>query len=321
MRNSIKKLALGVIALGAFSLTACMSSGSSVGPEANSAEKATVFVTAKMKNVNTLGKPGLAKLSPITLTTLRITAISNVVPGSSLDTVVHTFAVGDTISGNDTLSHDAEVTQNFAARLDLTPLRSWTITVETLDDEGSVIQAGTKSLGVLYAGEIKTLGVDAFSLYNNYKANFNFADSITSYTGTVSRQEITITSFSMEIAADFAVDSAADFNAGVATNVAHTLNIFKVDTALGGASSAQSVYLNVYGYLPQADSSLGGTASAPILLYSGSKLLKELSSASATNVDLEWKGPTMGKVEDLTISISKVGTIEIDAVTPPTVID
>src|SRR5690606_31103244 len=88
MRNSLKKLALGVVALGAFSLTACMNSGSAVGPESN--ENATVFVTTKMKNVNTLSKPGLAKLTPIKLTTLRITAVSDIAGAKDLgeDSVV-----------------------------------------------------------------------------------------------------------------------------------------------------------------------------------------------------------------------------------------
>src|SRR5690606_159539 len=149
MRNSLKKIALGVVALGAFSLTACMNSGSQVGPE-TSDKNATIFVSAKMKNVNTLSKPGLGKLSPITLTTLRITAVSDIAGAKVLgeDSVVVEFAVGDSV-GTDTLSHLATLDQAFNLELSLRPLRAWTVKVETIDDETSVIQTGTASLGNL----------------------------------------------------------------------------------------------------------------------------------------------------------------------------
>src|SRR5690606_28839252 len=147
MRNSLKKLTLGVIALGAFSLTACMNSGSAVGPE--SSDNATVFVTTKMKNINTLSKPGLAKLTPIELTTLRITAVSDIAGTRTLgeDSVVVEFDAGDVVGdGPGTFLDDATADQQFNVKLSLRPLRSWTITVETIDDEDSVIQSGTDTL-------------------------------------------------------------------------------------------------------------------------------------------------------------------------------
>lgn len=318
MRNSLKKIALGVVALGAFSLTACMNSGSQVGPEAND-QNATVFVSAKMKNVNTLSKPGLGKLSPITLTTLRITAVSDIAGAKVLgeDSVVVEFTVGDSV-GTDTLSHLATNDQAFNVELSLRPLRSWTITVETIDDENSVIQSGTENLGTLFAGQVKLLSVNASALYNNYEATFNFADSITSASGSISRQDVKITSFTMGIAADLAIDSAAVRANGVATDTNLLLNIYKVDTALA-SSAADSVTLNVYGFLPQGPD-FGGTEAAPILLYTGTKALNGLSSSSATTVTLTWVGPTTG-VADLNVTISKVGTIQINVGTDPEVID
>lgn len=318
MRNSFKKLALGVVALGAFSLTACMSSGSNVGPEAN-ANNATVFVTAKMKNVNTLSKPGLAKLTPITLTTLRITAVSDIAGAKVLDedSVVVEYAVGASI-GDTVFSDLATIDQEFSVELSLRPLRSWTITVETIDDEDSVIQTGTANLGTLFAGQIKGLTVNATALYNNYEATFNFADSITSESGTISRQDIKITSYSIEIASETAADTAAVLANGVTTGVNHKLGIYKVDAALA-TSTVDSVVIKVYGFLPQGPD-FGGTASAPILLYSGTKALGALSASSATSVVLAWQGPTTG-VADLNVTISKVGTIEIIVGTDPEVID
>jgi hypothetical protein len=319
MRNSFKKLALGVVALGAFSLTACMSSGSQVGPE-TSDKNATIFVSAKMKNVNTLSKPGLGKLSPITLTTLRITAVSDIAGAKVLgeDSVVVEFAVGDSV-GTDTLSHLATLDQAFNVELSLRPLRAWTVKVETIDDENSVIQTGTASLGNLFAGQVAFLAVNAGALYNNYAATFNFADSITSTTGSISRQDVKVTSFTMEIGADLALDSAAVRANGVATGVNHILNVYKVDTTLAGAASTDSVYIKVYGFLPQGPD-FGGTAAAPIVLYSGTKALNELSTSTPTTVALNWVGPTTG-VADLNVTVSKVGTIEIIVGTDPEVID
>ncbi len=318
MRNSFKKLALGVVALGAFSLTACMNSGSQIGPE-TSENNATVFVTAKMKNVNTLSKPGLAKLTPITLTTLRITAVSDIAGAKVLgeDSVVVHYAVGDSI-GDTVFSDLATVDQQFNAELSLRPLRSWTITVETIDDEDSVIQRGTQSLGTLFAGQIKGVSVTASALYNNYEATFNFADSITSATGSITRQDLIVTSYSIEIASDVAVDTAAVRADGVTTDVNHKLSIYKVDAALSAPASTDSVSIKVYGFLPQGPD-FGGTAVAPILLYSGTKALKDLLS-TPNNVTLDWVGPTTG-VADLNVTISKVGTIEIIAETDPEVID
>lgn len=325
MRKSIKNLILAVVALGAFSLTACMSSGSKVaGP--GSEDNATVFVTAKVKNVNTLSKPGLGKLTPITLTTLRITAVSDKVGAKTLgeDSVVVEYSVGDTLAkgpnpGDTVLFADtATADLDFSLQLSLRPLRSWTLKVETIDNEDDVIQTGTSNLGTLFAGQVKGVSVNAGALYDNYAATFKFADSITSATGTISRQDIKVTSFSMVIGADTAFDTAAVRANGVTPDVNHVLEIFKVDSALAG-SAQDSVYLKVYGFLPQGPDN-GGTAASPILLYKAAKALGELSRSSATNVDLDWVGPVTG-VADMTISISKVGTIEITAVTPPEVID
>lgn len=319
MRNSFKKLALGVVALGAFSLTACMSSGSNVGPEAN-ANNATVFVTAKMKNVNTLSKPGLAKLTPIELTTLRITAVSDIAGAKVLDedSVVVEYAVGASI-GDTVFSDLATIDQEFSVELSLRPLRSWTITVETIDDEDSVIQTGTANLGPLFAGQIKGLTVNATALYNNYEATFNFADSITSASGTISRQDLKVTSYSIVIDSDSAFQAAAVPANGVATDTNLVLNVYKVDKALADVGSTDSVRIYVYGFLPNEGADFGGTAVAPILLYSGTKALKELLS-TPNNVTLDWVGPTTG-VADLNVTISKVGTIEIIAETDPEVID
>lgn len=319
MRNSIKKIALGVVALGAFSLTACMNSGSQVGPEATESN-ATVFVTAKMKNVNTLSKPGLAKLTPIELTTLRITAVSDITGPKVLDqdSIVVEYAVGDSI-GDTVFSNLATIDQEFNVQLSLRPLRSWTIKVETLDDVDSVIQTGTAPLGTLFAGQVKGVSVSASPLYNNYEATFNFADSIFSTSGSIQRQDLKVTSYSIEIDSEVAADTAAVLANGVTTDVNHKLSIYKVSTDLSAPTSTETVSIKVYGFLPQGED-FGGTATAPILLYSGTALLKDLSTSSATTVTLEWQGPVTG-VADLTVEISKVGTIEIIVGTDPEVID
>lgn len=322
MRKSFKNLTLAVVALGAFSLTACMSSGSSVTVKDD--QNATVFVSAKMKNVNTLSKPGLGKLTPIKLTTLRITAVSDKSGAKILgeDSVVVTYSVGDTLKKEvgDTVLFDSSATVDieFSRELSLRPLRSWTITVVTLDDQGDVIQSGTANLGTLFAGQVKGVSVNAGALYDNYAATFNFADSITSATGTISRQDLKVTSFSMKILSDSAFDTAAVRANGVTVNVDHVLNIYKVDSAKAG-DDQDSVYLKVYGFLPQGPAN-GGTAANPILLYEGAKAFKDLSRTNATTATLSWVGPTTG-IADMTVTISKVGTIEIDVVTPPDVID
>lgn len=320
MRNSLKKLTLGVIALGAFSLTACMNSGSAVGPE--SGDNATIFVTTKMKNINTLSKPGLAKLTPIELTTLRITAVSDIAGPRILgeDSVVVEFNAGDVVGeGPGTFLDDATEDQEFNVKFSLRPLRSWTITVETIDDEDSVIQSGTASLGILYAGEVKGLSVTADANYNNYEATFNFEDHITSTSGSVDEQDLKITSFAMTIQSETAFGVPAGAATEVVPNVDHKLSIYKVKTALA-TSTTDSVSLKVYGYLPQGPDS-GGTLLDPILLYSGAAALNDLSGTSATTVTLDWVGPVTGTVDDLEITISKVGTIQIDAVTDPEIID
>lgn len=347
MRKSFKNMTLAVVALGAFSLTACMSSGSSVAVKDD--ENATVFVSAKMKNVNTLSKPGLGKLTPITLTTLRITAVSDKVGAKTLneDSVVVTYSVGDTLQKEvgDTVVFSSSATADieFSRELSLRPLRSWTLKVETLDDQGDVIQSGTANLGQLFAGQVKGVSVNAGALYDNYKAKFNFDDSITSATGTISRQDMKVTKVSMRIGSDsvfaplggdtafvvtydttdfnppMVIDTTIDTILLVAPNINHFLNIYKVDTAKAGPASTDSVYLNIYGYLPQGTAN-GGSVTAPILLYTKTQALKSLNKVSTNTVTLNWVGPTTG-VADMTIEISKVGTIDIDVVTPPDVID
>jgi hypothetical protein len=317
MRNSIKNITLAAVALGALSLTACMSGGST----APSDENATIFVRGKMNNVNTLSKPGLAKLTPITLATLRITAVSDKVGVKVLgeDSVVVEFSVGDTLTeDDDTLSHVATDDQIFDVELSLRPLRSWTIKVETIDDEDDVIQSGTSNLGTLFAGQFKSVNVTAGALYNNYTATYNFADSITSSTGTISRQDMKVTAITMQIGGDSAFDTASVRANGMTVDTDHLLHIYKVDTALA-SSDQDSVYLNVYGFLPQGPAN-GGTAAAPIKLYSKTKALDELDLNTPTTVTLDWVGPTTG-IAGMNITISKVGTIEIDVEIPPVVID
>ena len=287
MRKSIKNLTLAAVALGAFSLTACMSSGSKVSG-VNDDENATVFVSAKMKNVNTLSKPGLGKLTPITLTTLRITAVSDKVGEKVLgeDSVVVEYEVGDTIAFSpDTVifSDTATADLEFSLEMSLRPLRSWTLTVETIDDEDDVIQSGSANLGQLFAGQVKGVSVNAGALFHNYKAKFNFADSITSTTGTISRQDLKVTSIWMKIGTDtvfgavgggdtvifissidtvetqpeVVLDTIMDTVLLVKPNFDHFLNIYKVDTLMAVPSSTDSVYLNIYGYLPQGPANGG----------------------------------------------------------------
>jgi hypothetical protein len=296
MRNSIKKLALGLVTLGAFSLTACMSSGSNVAAGSN--ETGTVVVQANTKNLNNLSKPALGKASVIELDQLIITAISNAaVP----DTVIITLSVGD--SG---FKDTSTINQNINVTLNLKALRTWYISAITKDVNDSTIHSGADTVTNLQAGQVAIATLSANPLFAMYKATFNFPDSIYSPTGLFG-QKLDISKIELIIDGGIVADSLTTFTDS--TNYVLAYDYVSPD--------ADSVTLKVYGYLPTSDSTW---SSVENLLYTKTRAISSLSTLSVNTVNLDWVGPVTGAA-DLTVQIGKVGTYDINGVTPPIILD
>jgi hypothetical protein len=296
MRNSIKKLALGLVAVGAFALTACMSSGSNVA--AGNDEFGTVVVQANTKNLSSLNKPALGKASVIELDSLIIRAISN---ASTPDTVYVKLAVGD--SG---FKDTSTINQNISVTLNLKALRSWTITARTVDQNDSVIHTGSASVSNLLAGQVRVVNLSATPLFAMYKATFNFPDSIYSPTGLFG-QKLDISKIELIIDGDVVADSLDTFEADSNYRIAYDY------VSVG----ADSVTLKVYGYLPTSDSTWSDVEN---VLYTKTRAISSLSTLSVNNVSLDWVGPVNGAA-NLTVQIGKVGTYDITAEIPPEILD
>jgi hypothetical protein len=297
MRNSIKKLALGLVALGAFSLTACMSSGSNVAA-GNNDQYGIVVVQANTKNLSSLSKPALGKSSVISLDSLIVTAISN---AATPDTVTVKLAVGD--SG---FKDTSTINQNISITLNLKALRSWTISAKTIDVNDSVIHTGSATVNNLQAGQVRAVNLSATPKFAMYKATFNFPDSIYSPTGLFG-QKLDISKIELIIDGVVVDDSVATF----LDSTNYVLNYDYV------ATTADSVTLKVYGYLPTSDSTW---SSVQNLLYTKTRAISSLSTLSLNNVALDWVGPVNGAA-NLTVQIGKVGTYDISAGIPPVILD
>jgi hypothetical protein len=295
VRKSIKNLSLAVVALGAFSLTACMSDSVSSKEEGFG----TVVVTTKTSNVNRLGKSGLGKSSTITLDSLIITAISN---AATPDTVVVRLVPGD--SGfTSTATADQE---DIGIVLNLKALRSWTIYAKTIDANDSIIQSGSVAVNNLYAGQNRIVSLTASPNFTIYTAKFNLPDSIFSPTGLFG-QNITLTKLELLIDDEVKDDSIATLTSGVNINLAYDYV----------GPDADSVTLKVYGHIDSAEAPYNAGSN---LLYTKKVAVSSLVAAPATNtVPLTWMGPTLGHAE-LSIDIEKVGIVNIDGTTDPVIL-
>lgn len=313
MRNTIKNFVLGIAAVGALSLTACMSSGSSsVGPGAD--EFGTVVVQTRTGDVNNLSKPGLAKSSVITLDSLIITAISN---ATTPDTVVVRLTVGD--SG---FVDTSTIDQNIGVVLNLKALRTWYISAVTKDVNDSTIHTGADTVESLLAGQVRTVNLSASPEFSMYKATFNFPDSIYSPTGLFG-QRLLISKIKLNIdGEDVAVGTGSDTTDTIFAGTDTITGFYLADTSYiltydYVANAADSVTMTVYGYLPTSDSTWSDVEN---VLYDTTRAIADLSTSSVNNVALGWKGPVDGAA-DLTVEIGKVGTYEVEGETPDVVLD
>jgi hypothetical protein len=294
VRKSIKNLSLAVVALGAFSLTACMSDSVSSKEEGFG----TVVISTKTSNVNRLGKSGLGKSSVITLDSLIVTAISN---AATPDTVVVRLVPGD--SG---FSSTATADQDIGIVLNLKALRSWTIYAKTIDANDSIIQSGSVVVNNLYAGQNRIVSLTASPNFTIYTAKFNLPDSIFSPTGLFG-QNITLTKLELLVDGSVKDDSIATLTSGVNINLSYDYV----------GPDADSVTLKVYGHIDSADAPYNSGSN---LLYTKTVAVSGLVAAPASNtVPLLWQGPTLGHA-DLTVEIEKVGTVNIDGTTDPIIL-
>lgn len=300
MRNSIKKIALGFVAIGAFALTACMSSGSNLAANDQDGQ-GTVVLQTRTGNVNKLSKPGLGKASVIQLEKLVITAISN---AATPDTVTIELAVGD--SG---FKDTSTIDQTIAVPLSLKALRTWKITAVTTDVNDSTIHTSdTVTVTNLLAGQTRLATLNVNPEYSMYKATFNFPDSIFSPTGLFGQ--------SVEFSRiEFLVDGVvkADLEAGILPFEADSNYQVAYDYV---SVNASNVTLKVYGTISGASVPWD----AESVLYEKTVAISSLSTLSVNSVPLDWVGPTGGNV-NLTVQIGRVGTYEIEAGMDPIILD
>lgn len=296
MRNTIKTLALGLAAVVAVSMTACM--GESSSPVASSKDEfGTIVVQARTNGVNKLSKPGLGKSAAITLETLKVTLTSNVGPADDTTIVI---AAGENGFGS---AANVEHTVNLV--LNLKALRTWYVSVETFDVNDSVIHVAADTIHDLLAGQVRALTLNANPLYTMYKANFNFPDSIYSATGTFG-QKIQINKIELEVDGTVVATDARAFVPGETYELTYDYV----------TNSATNITISVFGKLPQSDSIW---SAADTLLYTATRAFSSLSRDSLNPVSLAWQGPVDG-VGDLQVVIGKVGLFDVEAVTDSTVL-
>jgi hypothetical protein len=307
---NFKTLLLGTAALGTLVFAGCMTDSG----KHSEGKPALLSVSMGMKGVNGLSKAAVAPTG-IVLEKLVVTMTSSI----GTDAVIRDTVLADT--GD--FSSNSAVAQAFSKQYSVKSLRSWTIEIKTIDENGVTVHIDTKTAADLGIGEVRGLVFNLKSKYMVYAAKFTLPDSLASSDPLVTmKQALYVNRFMMVIGGDTVRDSSATSGGYFAKSPAeHYLLWNYVDTAVG-----QSVELYVFADSTRmADSSGGWTWPKDKPIFGDTIVVTKIDSTYSP--ELPWSGPGSpndpdynpanpggGKV-GLTINIGAVGRVDINTTT------
>jgi len=208
----------------------------------------------------------------------------------------------DTILANDSANSqfttDATDNQTVTRNYRVTPLRSWTVTVKTLDAKDSVIHTKTVVASNLLVGETRPLTVSLTSRFVMYEAKFKLPDSLTFTLLDTLKQVLSVRRMVMIVDGDTVIDSLRS------TRFSHDPTIHSIYFDYIDVNDTPDVKIECFG-------SVGGdTTSIKLFEY----LFEDVdpTNETPTVAQAEYKGPgaaQLGANTGLTINIGKVGTV------------
>jgi hypothetical protein len=283
---------MGSVALSALVLGGCLNDSSSP----KEIKDGSLSINLSVPDVNS--SKALQKGATITLNKLIVTLTSSV----GTDAVIR-----DTIlPGQNGFSSVATANQTVSKSYSVKPLRGWTLTVKTLDANDSVIHLASKLADSIKVGELRPVSITLNSKFVMYVAKFALPDSIGSATGTF-KDKLNINRFKLVLDGITVRDTTkAGGGYFAASPTVHTVGYDYVR-----ADTTHVLKLYVYGDLNDWDPAkpLYGdsviiaptdTLKTPTLAYTGPG-----SVSDTTN-------PGGAKISPLTITINKVGIVEIN---------
>jgi hypothetical protein len=294
--KSLKTLTLGLLALSTSLFTACMSSN----PQGSEEQFATLSVSVGTGDVSATSKKGLSKGATISLSKLIITMVSNSGTPTANDTIRDTIVAGAEQGFIASTTNNQTVDSAYV----LKALRTWYISIKTLDTRDSVIHQKLDTVVNLLAGETRPVSLSLSPRFVMYKANFSFPDSLQTL-ATSHKQELNITRIVMKVnGVTVAVDSTTAF----APNTTYSIGFDYVPV-----NTETTVELTVIGNLT------GWSFPGDSVLYRKTDITvpSQIPGNPGTQTTtLPYVGPVTG-LESLSVTIVKVGLYEIDAVTDP----
>lgn len=307
--KSTLKLFFGTAALSAALLAGCFPTDAENTP-AVAGQDANLVLSMGVKDVNNLGKPGLAKsssvpTSSIVLSKLIVTLTSSIGADAVIRDTIVAHADSDFVP-------TSTASQQILKTYSIKPLRNWVIEVKTLDVNDSVIHISSDTADNVKAGELRTVVLNLTSKYVVYAAKFFLPDSIGSQdTNVTQKQKLYVNRFVMVVDGDTVRDttsSPAFFAASpdshtvvwnyVLADTTHELELYVYADSLGNWNSALPIYGDTI-HIASTD-----TTYAPQLPWMGP------GSPHDPNYDPE--NPNQGGAQaGLTINIGAVGLVNV----------
>jgi hypothetical protein len=297
--KSFKTLTFGLLALSTSLFVGCM--GNDI--QGTDDQYATLSVSVGTGDVNAAAKAGLSKGSTITLSKLIITMVSNSNNPTASDTIRDTIRAGV----NQGFVGTSTANQTVDSAYVLKALRTWYITAKTLDARDSVIHTKTDTLVNLLAGETRSKSLSLSPRFVMYKANFNFPDSLATLATSI-KQKMTVKRLVMKVNGVTVVDSSAAFLPSTAYSISYDYVTVNTGT---------TVELSVIGSL-----TLTSGTTADTVLYRKTDIAVSAigpGTDGSQTTTLPYVGPVTG-IEDLSVTIVKVGLYQITVETDDTVV-
>lgn len=260
---------------------------------------ARIVVQAGIKDVNKVN--GLTKSSVITLNKLVITLTSSIASDSVIrDTII--------AHPDSAFKPGATSDQTYARSIAVKPLRSWTVSVKTLDVNDSVIHSATQLIPNLLLGETREVTLNLTSRFVMYEAKFSLPDSL-NFTQLGIKQQLSVDRVVMIVDGDTVIDStrAPRFASSPAVNTVRFDYISVSDTPdvkieFFGRVGADTTAGKLYEYVFENVDPGKETPNDPV-------------QAVYTGPNSSQLGATAG----LTIKIGKVGTVIFTPIIDPNV--
>jgi hypothetical protein len=294
--KSFKTLTFGLLALSASLFVGCM--GSDI--QGSQDQYATLSVSVGTGDVQASAKSGLSKGSTISLSKLIITMVSNSNNPTASDTIRDTIRAGVNQGFIASTTNDQTIDSAYV----LKALRTWYVTVKTLDTKDSVVHYKVDTVANLLAGETRAKSLSLSPRFVMYKANFSFPDSLATL-ATSHKQKLNVKRIVMKVnGVTVAVDSTTAF--------VHTTP-YSIGFDYVPVNTGTTVELAVIGNLE------GWSYAGDSVLYLKTDIAvpgQIPGNPGTQTTTLPYVGPVTG-VENLSVTIIKVGLYQINAVIDP----